>query len=271
MSACMTQNHREQIGNGVSGLGTWLGPHPVDRARRAGPTRQADDPPASRRDRGQGTDEPARGPATGVDSPGKARPLESSLHIAVDFDGVLFDHIPYVLRGFRDAHGIDLAEEGLRYWDFFQYRAVREKGLTWRSVRDVLDDIETDPVLHRRPPRDPQAAEVMAAWVHAGHRVEVVTARGEQSREVTELFLERHDIPHHELVMEASRKLGYDLLIDDSPHNVLMAAADGSMSLLMDHPYNKDVPARSNPLRVRTWTDVEQAVGISHPLHEVQS
>ena len=61
--------------------------------------------------------------AVDTDAPA-SRPLDGNadrrLRIAVDFDGVLFDHVPYVLRGFRDAHGIDLEEEGLRYWDFFQ-------------------------------------------------------------------------------------------------------------------------------------------------------
>ncbi|HET6403405.1 MAG TPA: hypothetical protein VFH78_02055 [Candidatus Thermoplasmatota archaeon] len=184
----------------------------------------------------------------------------SNLRIAVDFDGVLFDHVPYMLRGFRDAHGIDLEAEGLRYWDFFQYRAVRDAGLTWNCVRNVLHSIETDASLHRLPPRDPHAKSVMARWVEQGHEVYVVTAREEASRGVTELFLAHHGIPHHGLVMQASRKTGYDLLVDDAPHNVLMAAADGGRALLMDHPYNRDVPTKRNPIRVRDWRDVEAAV-----------
>ena len=185
------------------------------------------------------------------------------LRIAVDFDGVLFDHVPYVLRGFRDAHGIDLEEEGMRYWDFFQYRAVREKNLTWQCVSTVLRAIDTDPAIHTLPPRDPHAREVMARWARQGHEVSVVTARGEEARETTELFLERHRIPHERLVMRASRKTGYDVLVDDAPHNVLMAAADGGMALLMDHPYNRDVPTKRNPVRVRSWHDVEVAVAVA--------
>lgn len=228
----------------VSGLGTRLGPHHIER-RDGATTSGAIDP----------------SPATKVPEPADARDRGGSMTIAVDFDGVLFDHVPYVLRGFRDAHGIDLAEEGLRYWDFFQYRAVRENDLTWRCVREVLDDIETDPVLHKRPPKDPRAAEVMERWLEAGHRVEVVTARQEKSREVTELFLAHHRIPYEDLVMDAGRKLGYDVLIDDSPHNVLMAAAAGSISLLMDQRYNQDVPAENNPLRVHTWEEIGRILG----------
>jgi 5'-nucleotidase len=182
------------------------------------------------------------------------------LRIAVDFDGVLFDHIPYMLRGFRDVHGIDLEAEGLRYWDFFQYRAIRDARLTYACVRAVLDEIETDPVLHQNPPRDPHAAGIMGRWKDAGHEVSVVTARLPISREVTELFLEHHGIPHDRLVMGAHIKTGYDVLIDDAPHNVLMAAADGGMAVLMDHPYNQDVPTHWNPVRATDWQAVDRYV-----------
>jgi uncharacterized HAD superfamily protein len=178
----------------------------------------------------------------------------------VDFDGVLFDHVPYVLRGFRDAHGIDLREEEVQYWDFFQYRAVREEDLSWSCVQEVLRDIETDEALHREPPLDPHAGRVMADWREQGHTVEVVTARDPESREVTELFLETHDIPHDALEMGVSRKLGYDALVDDAPHNALAAAADGTLALLMDQPYNRDVPDTSNPYRVTSWREVRARV-----------
>ena len=183
------------------------------------------------------------------------------LRIAVDFDGVLFDHVPYVLRGFRDRHGIDLAAEGLRHWDFYHYQGVRDADLPPSKVHAILHDIETDLALHREPPRDARAAAVMQAWMRAGHTVEVVTARGGHARQATEEFLRVHAIPHHGLVMGARLKTGWDVLVDDAPHNVLTAAAAGSRALLMDHPYNRDVPTRVNPVRVHDWAEVEAEVG----------
>jgi uncharacterized HAD superfamily protein len=182
------------------------------------------------------------------------------LRIAVDFDGVLFDHVPYVLRGFRDRYGIDLEAEGLRHWDYFQYRAVQEKHLSKSCVREVLMDIETDPLLHQEPPRDKLAVQVMTDWIAAGHTVDVVTARHPLSETVTRQFLEMNQVPYDALRMGVRKKTGYDVLIDDAPHNVLMAVAAGSYALLMDHPYNRDVPTNGNPHRVRTWEDVGQCV-----------
>lgn len=202
------------------------------------------------------TDAPRAGPEGRIPGGSEGTSRGDHFTIAVDFDGVLFSHVPYVLRGFRDAHGVDLAQEGLRYWDFFQYQAVRDADLTEACVRQILDRIETDPAIHEKPPRDSFAARVMEAWKRSGHRVDVVTARGEISREVTRRFLHMNEIPFDELLMEVETKTGWDMLVDDAPHNVLAAADEGSMALLMDQPYNRDVNAEGNPQRVYDWVEI---------------
>lgn len=185
---------------------------------------------------------------------------KGKLRIAVDFDGVLFDHIPYILRGFRDRHGIDLLDEGLRHWDFYRYKAIQEADLRPSQVHGLLRDIETDELLHLEPPLDPLAIAVMRDWMEAGHTVSIVTARGRESEAATRLFLAHHGVPHNDLHMEVGIKTGWDVLVDDAPHNVLIAAADGTRAFLMDHAYNRDIPAHTNPLRVHDWQDVREGV-----------
>lgn len=182
------------------------------------------------------------------------------LRIGVDFDGVLFDHIPYVLRGFRDRHGIDLLDEGLRHWDFYHYKAIQDADLPPSQVYGLLRDIETDGLLHLEPPLDLGAIPVMRDWIDAGHKVSIVTARGKEAETTTRMFLGHHGIPHTDLHMGVRIKTGWDVLIDDAPHNVLIAAADGTRALLMDHSYNRDIPAHTNPLRVHDWQEVRAAV-----------
>lgn len=182
------------------------------------------------------------------------------LRIAVDFDGVLFDHVPYVLRGFRDRLGIDLAAEGFRHWDYYHYKQVQAADVPYSAIREVLLDIETDLALHREPPRDLLAPRVIAEWMAAGHTVDIVTARSRVAEKATRAFLVEHGIPYNALVMERGLKTGWDVLVDDAPHNVLMNAADGSLSLLMDHPYNRDVPTHTNPVRVKDWQEVAEQV-----------
>jgi uncharacterized HAD superfamily protein len=185
---------------------------------------------------------------------------KAGLRIAVDVDGVLFDHVPHVVRGFRDRHGIDLMAEGLRHWDFYRYEAVRDANLPLGSVEALLRGLESDERLHRLPPRDSGALKVMGRWMDEGHRVSVVTARDRRSEAATRLFLRHNGIPHHDLHMEVVVKTGWDVLVDDAPHNVLAAAAEGSLALLMDQPYNREVVADGNPLRVHDWRQIEAAV-----------
>lgn len=182
------------------------------------------------------------------------------LRIGVDFDGVLFDHIPYVLRAFRDTHGIDLSREEFLHWDVTRHEAVRERGLTWQCVRSVLQAIETDPLVHEAPLRDRYSGDVIRRWRSDGHTVQVVTARDPESRVVTQAFLEGNGIEHDGLRMGVDLKTGYDVLVDDAPHNVTAAAAQGGMALVMDQPYNRYVEEREGLVRVRNWFDVEQEV-----------
>ena len=185
---------------------------------------------------------------------------DDKLRIAVDFDGVLFDHVPYVLRGFRDRYGIDLEAEGHRHWDYYHYKQVQDADLPPSKVHGLLRDIETDGLLHLEPPLDPGAIPVMREWREAGHEVSIVTARSHEAETATRLFLGHHGIPHDRLHMGVRIKTGWDVLIDDAPHNVLIAAADGTRALLMDHSYNRDIPAHTNPLRVHDWMEVHAAV-----------
>lgn len=129
---------------------------------------------------------------TSVGAAGGAAP--AARRIAVGFDGVLFDHVPCLLRGFGDAHGTGFQEEGFRHRDFSRHRAVRERNLTWaasgRSSTSSAPRGET-PRQHRhglraRRPRD------------------------------TEGFLRRNRIPHDMLMMGASRKAGWDVRVDDA-------------------------------------------------------
>jgi 5'(3')-deoxyribonucleotidase len=60
--------------------------------------------------------------------------------------------------------------------------------------------------------------------------------------------------------MGVQRKTGYDILVDDAPHNVLLTAEGGGLALVMDHPYNRRVPELDGLRRVHDWMDVEHEV-----------
>ncbi len=182
------------------------------------------------------------------------------LTIGVDFDGVLFDQIPHILARFQELHGIDLTPVDEWHWDLSQHPEILAAELHEDEVWSIFHTIESDPTVHETGLLDPHALEVLERCRRLGHRVHVATTRREESRAVTEAFLDANGVPLDQVDMHVFPKIGYDVLIDDLPPNVEAAAADGSTALLMDHPYNQGFHTDGNPRRVRNWAHVEQVL-----------
>lgn len=190
---------------------------------------------------------------------------EGPWHVAVDFDGVLFDQARHVREGFVDVYGIEIGPAETWPADLTEHPPVREAGLDAEDTWEVFHRVHNDPAAHDTEPMDADARRVLAELLDAGHRVDVVTARSPESRANTETFLERNEIPHRELVMGAREKTGYDVLVDDLPVHVRRAAGEGGLGLLMDQPYNRAFEADGNPRRVADWAGVERLLGATDP------
>ncbi len=185
-------------------------------------------------------------------------PASTPWHIAIDFDGVLFDQAQHVRTRFQTIHGIQLGPPNEWPWDLTQHPLVEQAGLTQEDTWQIFHAIHNDPTLHDADPLDPHAIPVLEQLTEAGHRVDIVTARSKESRAPTRTFLDRNQIPHRDLVMGARTKTGYDILIDDLPQHVQKAADHGALALLMDQPYNQAYPADTNPYRVDGFQHVAQ-------------
>lgn len=182
------------------------------------------------------------------------------LTIAVDFDGVLFDQSPHVRDAFQQVFDVDPGPADTWPANLTEHPPIREAGLDHEDTWTVFREVHTDLDRHREDPLDPHAGRVLQQFVDLGHRVEIVTARGTESRESTRFFLDRNEIPHHELVMDDHEKTGYDVLVDDLPQHVDRAAQHGSLALLRDQPYNRAYEADGNPRRVADFDQVASVV-----------
>jgi len=191
--------------------------------------------------------------------------LDAPLRIGVDVDGVLFDQNTHVRQQFREIHGIEVGPVESWPADLTEHPPISEAGLDEDDTWEVFHAVHNDPELHRTEPLDADAVRVMGRLLEDDHRVDVVTARSAESREVTRTFLQRNDIPHDKLVMGAQDKSGWDVLVDDLPVHVARAAEDGALALLMDQPYNRAFEADGNPRRVASWADVAGVLDIELP------
>jgi hypothetical protein len=185
------------------------------------------------------------------------RVLDDELRIAVDFDGVLFDQSRHVREVFQEVHDLDPGPAEDWPWRLTDHPPIREAGLDSNDTWTVFDAVHNDTDRHREPPLDPRTVDVLGRLREAGHTVEIVTARDPASREPTEFFLDRNDIPHDRLVMGDNTKTGWDVLLDDLPPHVERVAQDGALGLLHDQPYNRAYETDGNPRRVAGFHELE--------------
>ncbi|MBC8151167.1 MAG: phosphoheptose isomerase [Bacteroidetes bacterium] len=115
------------------------------------------------------------------------------------------------------------------------------------EVKNFLIDIDgtiTDDVPNEEPERMvtcmpyPDALETMAKWYKEGHVLTFFTSRTEEHREVTEVWLKKHSIKYHSLLMGKPRGGNYHW-IDN--HIVRATRFEGKFTELIVEQKNVEV------------------------------
>lgn len=109
------------------------------------------------------------------------------------------------------------------------------------------------------------AAETIQQW-HAKHTIKLITSRLPLFNRQTRSWLDRHNIPFHELHHARERtkhlKAGKcDVFIEDNLDECEVLADHCAKVLLFDHPWNRRPPARQNIIRVSSWDQIRDLIG----------
>jgi len=180
--------------------------------------------------------------------------------VLLDVDGTLCANTPRLIEYVRQECGIELTHEQITEWSF--------------SIPGTDSDIGE--MLHRaideRPEwfllgMDPIDGAVDAArWLDSqGHEIRIATHRPPESHPLTTQWLDEHDIPYDEMVLEVPQNKGRldgDLLIDDYHVNIANALAAGKAGGLFMQPYS-DPGACSEAVVAETWDGMLGALGRS--------
>jgi uncharacterized protein len=156
------------------------------------------------------------------------------VRIAIDIDSTLHDHWPLVAAAARRRYGIELP-----YEDQVPSTARR---LSEAQLRACIEDTHTDAAIAGARPY-PHAVETVDGWYDAGHEIHVMSHRPERSLAATSRWLDaiglRRDGLHGgEDKLADARRLGIDLLVDDSPPTLLRALDAGLLAATLRHPWN---------------------------------
>ena len=189
---------------------------------------------------------------------------------SVDLDGVVFDYEQAMRLFVSQTRGIDPSElPVMTSWSF------ANSGWPFETDDEFLEThaqavVEGGLFLTMRP--YPQVSEALWRLSDAGIHIRITTARltknGTHAAAIADTVrsLDNHNIPFRDLLFtkfkdHALSGVAADaparvLHIDDSPSQLAALQAAGVPTIVMDQPYNQDVPGP----RARSWAEVEQLV-----------
>lgn len=168
--------------------------------------------------------------------------------IAVDLDGVLANSLKVMLDIFYERTGRLLRYEEIDDWYFWRKVNIDEETFfelldsAWSRWREI-------------PPTEDGIVDKLSRLRTLG-RLDIVTARSKRTEDYALKWLTLHGIPYDNYIRvesgEAKAGLGYDVFIDDSPYLAMQLHNTGKLVLLYDQPWNRNVNAEGNVVRIRS-------------------
>jgi FMN phosphatase YigB (HAD superfamily) len=178
------------------------------------------------------------------------------VRIALDIDSTLHHHWPLVAAAAKRRFGVELPYE--------QQFTSAARRLDDEQLQMCIEDTHSDEAIAGARPY-PHAVETVNAWCDAGHRIHVMSHRGERSATATRRWLHDLGLCHHDLYcgddkVAYCRTIGIRLLIDDSPDNLLGARDAGILAATLRHPWNEDVCDTRQIISAADWQELARAV-----------
>jgi uncharacterized HAD superfamily protein len=176
------------------------------------------------------------------------------MRIAVDIDSTLHHYWDVLSEAAKRRFGIELPYEEQFTWGITRLRE--------EQLQVVIDDTHSDSAIAASRPY-PHAVEVVNRWHDAGHFIHVTSHRGDHCRDATRSWLDAIGLRYDDLHCSADKvsrcaELEIDLLIDDSPLNIVRALDRGLRVATLLHPWNQDVCDEEDVICARDWPELER-------------
>lgn len=171
------------------------------------------------------------------------------MRIAIDIDSTLHHYWDLLALLARRRFGVTLAYDEQVTWDIVQLRREQVAALVAESHRP-------EHVLGAAPYEG--AVETVAAWHDAGHFIHVTSHRSADAHEATVQWLERIGMPYDDLHCSWDKiarctEIDIDVLIDDSPQNIMRAQEAGIVPATIAHPWNRELCREEGVICAPHW------------------
>ncbi|HEV2819463.1 MAG TPA: hypothetical protein VGW11_03050 [Solirubrobacteraceae bacterium] len=176
------------------------------------------------------------------------------LRIAVDIDSTLHHYWEVLSAAAQRRFGIDLPYEEQHDWGITRLRP--------EQLQACIEETHRDMVIEASEPY-PEAAETVSAWHEAGHFIHITSHRVETAHAATERWLQRIGLAYDELYCSFDKvgrceEIGIDLLVDDSPVNIVRALERGIVPATIAHPWNRDVCEEEDVICAGDWPGLRE-------------
>jgi uncharacterized HAD superfamily protein len=174
------------------------------------------------------------------------------MRIAIDIDSTLHHYWDQLSDAALRRFGIELPYEEQIDWGITRLRPDQLRLC-------ILETHQAATILAGVP--YPNAVATVARWRDIGHFIHITSHRRLDAHEPTALWLERIGLPYDDLhcshdKVERCAELDIDLLIDDSPVNLLRAIDRGIAVATIAHPWNRDVRETEDVICGADWTEL---------------
>jgi hypothetical protein len=171
------------------------------------------------------------------------------VRIAVDIDSTLHHYWDQFAAVAKRRFGVDLPYETQVTWGV--------TGLRPEQTHACVSETHTEKHVLAAEPY-PGAVETVRAWHAAGHFIQITSHRVTAAYDATARWLASIGLPYDELhcsfdKIARCRELAIDVLIDDSPVNLIKAGDAGITPATILHPWNRDLCEEEDIVCAEDW------------------
>ncbi len=176
------------------------------------------------------------------------------MRIAIDIDSTLHHYWDLLSDSSRRRFGIELPYDEQLTWGITRLRP--------EQLQLCIAETHSDEnILAGRP--YPGAVAAVGRWHAAGHHVLVASHREPRCAPATSRWLAEIGLAHDGLYCDFD-KVGHcvqdriDVLIDDSPENLALAAQSGIVAATLAHPWNRELCEVEPVICAADWPALER-------------
>jgi uncharacterized HAD superfamily protein len=174
--------------------------------------------------------------------------------IAIDIDSTLHPYWDQLEEIAERRFGVKLPYEEQRTW-----------GITELAEDDLQAAVKETHEDHNILAAEPYAGAVdtITQWSSKGHWIHITSHRATTCHGATEQWLAKIGLPYDDLYCSFDKitrcvELDIDVLVDDSPVNLLRAADEGILGATLIHPWNEELIDGRKIVGARDWAGLRE-------------